>query len=441
MQARRTTVGLSLNIETPFIPSRVIRDRTSRPHRLGCASIKSFGYPTLFLITAVHLLLFFVAGFNSVRYNLSLNYFQNLGVARTVGEQAAIFSFGLFSGIICFCIILAKFLSIRHPKYLFVVFVYASLFFLFHLMVTPATRPMSFFGPLMTVVVFGFGPTKSARNGWLTPQESLMNGTWQGRVGLALITVYLVAPFLLFVAVVLFTGRQYFPIENAPQLILIDSFRGFALDRVQYSFLAGLLAIVLLAMHRSRLLISILLIAIIMTQSRSALTGMIVALVVLFADRFDAKRIFMFLGMFILVVVMTSIIATRPDLWDFSEDFRVVLITRSIEKIFSSGLMPALIGQGDFYALVFGVHQPHNSVLQSMLDFGAVVTVPWFILLVAFYRRLSRAGRAVTAYATWFGLFHAGFSAFLFVPMSAFAYLLGLMLSIPSQGLHTNERG
>lgn len=105
-----------------------------------------------------------------------------------------------------------------------------------------------------------------------------------------------------------------------------------------------------------------------------------------------------------------------------------MLLNHSLDKIFESGYKSFLFGNGDFYQISNG-HQPYNSILQSIMDFGFIITIFWLFLLYRFFKLLRNQAKVMFIYIFIFGMFHAGFSVFVFIPITLFGYVCVLILN------------
>ena len=108
----------------------------------------------------------------------------------------------------------------------------------------------------------------------------------------------------------------------------------------------------------------------------------------------------------------------------------------SIDKISEN----MLFGSGAFYqnvnvgnAPIPGLIEPHNSVLQSLLNFGVIPTLLWFLIFFKFYISLCRNGRVFLIFWLVFGMFHPGFDAFLMTPFTIIVFLFAIFFGSPRQ--------
>lgn len=386
----------------------------------------------LWLLVASTLLTmsFFIGDFFSVYYDFDSNKFIYQDARRVFLRSSILQVFGITT----FLLVLLLLMSMRgfvlsyKPSHL-------VLFLCFSLIVLTwafdsAVRPMLFFGLACTVFFLDFFRHYLKVNRQENIGENILYGTVTGRFLIILLSSYLVIPLIVYIFHLVITGSLYFQIEFAPQLYIYDSFRGLTLDRIQYSFLAGLLLLVLLS-SRSRnwyYLIPFLIFGLYLAQSRAVFLALAVAVIIFYASelRLFVKGVLFIIFLLIIMMVL-----------GFREDFfvdggnRLELLMNSIDQVLVNGWLSVLFGSGEFYTLGIDGHQPHNSILQTMLNFGLIVTVLWLLVLYRFYLVLSKDSKVLFIYVMIFGLFHVGFSAFVFMPMTFMSYMYILALTYP----------
>lgn len=245
--------------------------------------------------------------------------------------------------------------------------------------------------------------------------------------------IYLASIFLILPIFLLPLEKQSFlPFS----LYSLDTFRGFSVSRTDYGCMAGLT--VIWALHRpfrySKWAIILIAWGIMMSGSRAALLATLAGCGVYafkYVDRFRF-RTNSWIGLAgLIVLVMMSVqffMSRQVGFWQDSGG-RSAIALRAWDTI----LLNPWFGQGHFFQAVFVPEastwvEVHNSILQSLLNFGFLPTFFWFALIFKFFSDLNLAGRSILAFWGVFGLFHPGFDAFLFVPESNLAFLLAAYL-------------
>ena len=100
-----------------------------------------------------------------------------------------------------------------------------------------------------------------------------------------------------------------------------------------------------------------------------------------------------------------------------------------------------LIGERVFGANIVlgggGVVRPHSWLLNSIINFGVLVTGCWMVFVFRFFKKLNNHGRAIVIYFTTVGLFHNGFDAYLF----SIEHLIGFLFAASVGGAWKEVEG
>ncbi len=278
-------------------------------------------------------------------------------------------------------------------------------------------------------------------NQWM-PNPSGDGKIWFDRYLVSVLTIYLIAPiiFLCMLHLVGITGnlpgRFEFLIDRASNdgLFRGESFRGFARDRIAYSFLCGIAFLYLLAERklnvRNLIYLGLLLIALSMAGSRAALIALVVAVFYLGVASKTSGLFVFFAGL--AVFVSAAFISGRPDFFGDPGD-RISIFLAYLDHVL---LNPAvlLVGEGRFGAEILlgsGVHvRPHSWPLNSLINFGLFTTAAWMVFLYGFFEKLNTAGRSISIYFITVGFFHNGFDAYFFSMEQLLAFLFAMTLGM-----------
>lgn len=208
-----------------------------------------------------------------------------------------------------------------------------------------------------------------------------------------------------------------------PPLIMFGSFRGFAFDRIEYSLMLGY-CLILIMSEKKYFNITIFLIAcygLIFSESRAALLSLWVSSSYIFYG----KKYWGLINLFFLICGATLLFGgdRAADLVHSGD--REVLYSSALSYIFSN-TVHMLFGSSSLYTSPPDGVVPHNSIFQTVLNFGFVGLIIWILLLRDFYRNTNRLGRGVFIYINFFGLIHPGFDGFYFLPMVALGYFIAI---------------
>lgn len=384
----------------------------------------------LFVASIFFTLAMFIGNFFSVYYESVTNWIHYRDERRMVLEFYTLKLFGvtslLFIGLIIWS--MRQNLPSYRPTKLML---FLCLYFVI-LMSTSLSeiRAMFFFGIILTVFVFDFFIQSIDASLVDSGSENILHHSTAGKLVIIVLCVYLILPTCIYLVNLYLNDSHYFKFDYAPQLYIYDSFRGISLDRIQYSFLAGLLILVILTSKRVvyYYAVPLLLLGLYLAQSRAVFAALIVSAIFLYA--MQRRHLLVFIGSCFFLLLVMYLLGFRPD---FFEDggARINMLKSSVYQLFRYDISGLLLGNTGFYTLGVDGQQPHNSILQSLLNFGLITTLLWLAVLYQFYKRISKIGRVIFIYVMIFGLFHAGFSAFVFVPITLMSYMFILAASYP----------
>lgn len=236
------------------------------------------------------------------------------------------------------------------------------------------------------------------------------------------LVVYLLAPLIVFFFPFLFK----LPFE----LYASESFRGFSYSRTDYGYLAGIAILILLIKPALSNLVFLpaLFLALLLSENRTAVLSIMVAigylLLMLNNKRLTALGLIIFC---LAIVYFGSDYSIRKIAFFYDSGHRLDILMASIEKAYDG----FLFGSGMFYQSIYvstidSLAEPHNSILQSILNFGVIPTIFWYLIVARAYFSMNAQGRPFLLYWFVFGLFHPGYDAFLFTPESLISLLLAL---------------
>lgn len=245
--------------------------------------------------------------------------------------------------------------------------------------------------------------------------------------------LYLTVPLLVFLTHYGITSEKYFQWAYFPQLYIVDSFRGFSQDRIQYSFLSGFTILLILFWGKnirySNFYIAILTIGILLAISRASIFALFITI---FTYAFLSKKINLKIIIpiltFLLLFIIVSQVSERTDIFSDGGN-RLELLRQSLNKITENGWYSFLLGESSFYTTYINGLYPHNMILQSIMDFGVIITLLWLVILLIFFKNLNLKAKTLFIYVFIFSQFHPGFSAFLFLPVTLFSYSCILLMN------------
>lgn len=278
-------------------------------------------------------------------------------------------------------------------------------------------------------------------NQWM-PNKSGDGRIWFDRYVVSVLLIYLIAPIIFWCMLHLVSiigslpGRFEFLIDRSSNdgLFRGESFRGFARDRIAYSYLCGIAFLYLLAERRlnvrNLIWLGLLLIALSMASSRAVLIALVVAVCYLGA-RQKISGLFVFLAG-LAVFVSAAFISGRPDFFGDPGD-RISIFLAWVDHVLVNPAV-LLVGEGRFGAEILfgsGAHvRPHSWLLNSLINFGLFATAAWIVFLYGFFEKLNTAGRSVSIYFITVGFFHNGFDAYFFSMEQLLAFLLAMTLGM-----------
>lgn len=251
-----------------------------------------------------------------------------------------------------------------------------------------------------------------------------------------ILTLFLVAPIFLYP----FQNFIYY------QFFYADSFRGFSGSRTDYGYLTSIV-IILTIISNIQLRLKVVLLAVnfvplAIAQSRAAYLSVIISIMfIVYWSGIDFKGLVRrwFLPIMACVVLFVGLTLFSYRLTDLFADRggRLLLWSSSLSVIENN----LWFGSGDFYQqlLLPGSAvpiEPHNSILQSLLNFGIIGTSAWYLLISNHFQQLNWRGKVFLVNWFVFGMFHTSLDAFLFVPEN----LIGLLLAIRFGSFVNNSR-
>ena len=216
--------------------------------------------------------------------------------------------------------------------------------------------------------------------------------------------------------------QNYIYLKNFPPLFMFESFRGFSFDRIEYSIMAGYALILILTKDRvNYFYFSILIYGLVLSESRAGLLSLFCAINFIFYKR---KALIWLNILFIIFGIILILYGNRSEAL-IESGGRFDLIEYSFNHIFSS-LPQMLFGAGELYSSPPDSIIPHNSIIQTALNFGLIGLMFWIIFIILLFRGLSRTGKGFIIFLNIFGFMHPGFDGFYFLPMIALGYLLSI---------------
>lgn len=391
----------------------------------------------LLIIVTIFLLLFFTADFFTVYYDLNTSKFVFLDARRAFLEKNILFTFASTIGFLMVCYITLKLTYWKSfcSEYKFL-FYFVSCFIIYYFIVGAKIRGMFFFGVLCTFFLYGVLPFLFKHNHVNYRFLAIK------KLVVYICVLYVLIPLAIYFIHYGLTLEKYFQFDFSPQLYIVDGFRGMTLDRVQYGFLCSIIALVVFLekdnLLTPYLIIFCLLVGSYLAMARAPILGFLFAIVFLYYEPIlksiksikSIKKTLFSIAFFLLLLILLSILSGRKDLF-FDGGNRILLLTNSFEKIFQYGWKSFLFGHENYYIVnsIKEGQQPHNSILQTVMNFGVIITFLWLLILYKYFMSLNINGKAIFIFTFTFGLFHAGFSAFLFMPITVFSYILILFFN------------
>lgn len=256
----------------------------------------------------------------------------------------------------------------------------------------------------------------------LLPDRSL--ALW----GISGLSLYLIVPifvFFLLCVIALFgvlPDSLFFLADKESNYGLFrgESFRGFARDRITYSYLCGLTILYLIATCRLKwklfLCVALLFVGLALAGSRAVFIALVLSVSVYVGILIGWRKALVAVAAVVFAVaVFVPIISGRPEF--FGDPGNRLGLLLGYWDYFHENPIALLIGEGRFGVDIEfsgGWVRAHNWVLNSIMNFGAITVLAWICFLCSFCRKLKLAGRIVVLYFTTVGFFHNGFDAYLF---------------------------
>ena len=212
-----------------------------------------------------------IAGFFSVFIDQTQREVVFLGEQRIFLESAV----RGFMGIILGGLAISAFLSFNQRFRVSMVFLFLCIYIGALLFLNSSFKPMYFFGVVMTWLFFYYIPYFSRLSEYQPLRRKLHNVYYFTMVALLFLAI---APIFLLAMVYLVYGDVYHPFGY--QFYMYDGLRGFSLDRVQYSYVAGLafLSFYLSKVKNKNVYLFFIIIGLMMCHSRAVIVCLFVAL-------------------------------------------------------------------------------------------------------------------------------------------------------------------
>lgn len=222
----------------------------------------------------------------------------------------------------------------------------------------------------------------------------------------------------------------------------ISTFRGFAYHRNAYGFIAGMTILYLIILNKFKLSVNLLIIGIIsfgiiLSESRATIIAVIVmstyylstSVKVFYFRMISLLSIFSIL--FYFAIDFISEMSTRGESTIFSADDRLALIEEFI-IFFSDNLLFGLGGT----VLSNNGDPVHNFIIQVMVSYGLLVSIPYFFLLWQIWKEGNKGFRTLFGYLLLFGLFQPYFQ---FGSISNYMLLLFIIAYMVENHLKTQQ--
>ncbi len=247
----------------------------------------------LFKTSTLFTVLYMFADFVTIYYNYETSKFVFLDGRRIFLEQNLLKMIGFVISILILTIILKNY---NHYKVSIFFIVFTIFFLISYSLGGLQLRPMLFFGYLLTFFFYEFYP--KVLIGKVKIGDSLV---FKFSI---ILSIFLFAPLFVFCLHYMINAQVYFNLEFAPQLYIVDSFRGLTLDRIQYSYLVGILGLVTYfeqkIIKNYKIILFILAFALILAMSRAVVVSVIVSL--LFYKINDFKKMSKFIFSVMLLI-------------------------------------------------------------------------------------------------------------------------------------------
>jgi hypothetical protein len=390
-----------------------------------------------FICSLIFMVLFFMSDFFTVYYNLATKKFIFLDERRIFLEQNLLKIFGVFFTVLMLVIFSSIKIKINYfikENKLIIFFIF--IFVIYYLLMGSELRSMFFFGTLSTFFIYSILP-------FLFKNIQLENDFIKiKRIIIYISITYLFLPLFVYLLHYFITQEKYFQYAFFPQLYIVDSFRGLSLDRIQYGFLSGIVLFFIFFMKKnikySMLIMFILLIGLYLSMSRAVIVALSFATSFYLFKQYNINflKVFIYLLVFSIIIFIAVSFSDRVELFSDGGN-RIGLLKMSLEKIFEKGYISFLFGSGSFYTISHG-HQPHNIILQSIMNFGMLITMGYMIIIYNFFKNLNLKSKALFIYVFIFAQFHVGFSAFLFMPITLFSYVCIILFNIEERKENDN---
>jgi hypothetical protein len=390
-----------------------------------------------FICSLIFMVLFFMSDFFTVYYNLATKKFIFLDERRIFLEQNLLKIFGVFFTVLMLVIFSSIKIKINYfikENKLIIFFIF--IFVIYYLLMGSELRSMFFFGTLSTFFIYSILP-------FLFKNIQLENDFIKiKRIIIYISLTYLFLPLFVYLLHYFITQEKYFQYAFFPQLYIVDSFRGLSLDRIQYGFLSGIVLFFIFFMKKnikySMLIMFILLIGLYLSMSRAVIVALSFATSFYLFKQYNINflKVFIYLLVFSIIIFIAVSFSDRVELFSDGGN-RIGLLKMSLEKIFEKGYISFLFGSGSFYTISHG-HQPHNIILQSIMNFGMLITMGYMIIIYNFFKNLNLKSKALFIYVFIFAQFHVGFSAFLFMPITLFSYVCIILFNIEERKENDN---
>lgn len=381
-------------------------------------------FKALALVSTFVLFVFFIAGYFTIYYDLNTERFIFLDIRRAFLETKTLTFFALISGLLMVSIILSRLKDIKkicsECKFLFIFLAY---FIIYYSVFGGAYRSMFFFSILCTFFIYGvipfFTKQKQLESSYINVKKAIIYSC----------ALYLILPLIVYLIHYGITFDKYFQFDFGPQPYIVNSFRGLSLNRVQYGFLTGIILLVVILEKKdisySYLVVFLLSIGLYFSSMRAAMLALIIAILFyLFSSKIKSFKIIVFyMFIFLLIVGLLLSFSVRSDILSSGVEQRIILLKAAIDIIFKQGYVSFLFGSGDFYTTYNSGVYPHNAILQSMMNFGAITTMLWLIISFLYFKNLTFKGKTLFLYVFVFAQLHPNFSAFVFLPITFFSYI------------------
>ncbi len=204
-------------------------------------------------------------------------------------------------------------------------------------------------------------------------------------------------------------------------LTWFDGFRGFAFDRVEYAFVAGLAFVLIILCRGFGGYVRIPLMLLIMYCMWLAQTRFVyVAAAIALFTFWGPNKKFLLLAIMLAAVFLAGVffgereeqfVSGRADIYS---GYLIYL---------KENLWLLVFGAARFYQSFNDGSVPHNFILQTILNWGLFGLLAWTLLIIKFWQMLGRKGKSILIYLYTYGLFHPGVDAFLIAPLTALAFV------------------